>query len=1623
MTHDLRKLAAHPGPPPAAGTSPSSSAERIDAIRAAAGALVPATPGMPAPADLSAYLADYYAQADAEELARDPRMLAAAALSHLRFAALRAPGTAKIRVFNPTLAEHGYESKHTVIDTVNDDMPFLVDSLTMNLSGAGQAIHVTVHPLLQVRRTPAHELASVGPLYGAPRDSTAIVESWIHIEIVRETDPEILRNLETMLERTLADVRAAVDDWQPMLAKLAAATEELRRVLPPGELLEESCAFLEWLTADHFTLLGYRQYALVPGADRDELVSVPGTGLGLLRDDAANAGIVKLSGAPRQEARSKNPLVITKDDRRSTVHRPAALDHVGVKIFGAHGIPTGERRFLGLFTSAGYNESPRRIPWLRLKIRRLMEESGLDRESHRGKTLQHVLETLPRDDLYQASLADLRTIAAGAVALRERHRVRLFVRREVFGRYYSCLVYLPRSLYGVRAHGAIEQIVLNGLGGTSVESRLTISESALARIEVTVYTSPYESQPVPTETIEREIENAVRSWGDRLREALLAAEPEDRALGLLHRYGEHFSAAYQDEADTARAARDVVEVAAVHEGLTELAMSLERSQTPGKLRFTTFKRGEPIPLHTALPILEHMGVKVISERVYTLRLAPEPVRIQDFELEPPAGRSLDAEEVGARLEDAFRHVLQGDAESDGFNGFVLTGGLTWREAMLLRAYCKYVLQTGILFSQSYMLETLARYPTFGGALIDKLAARFDPDLPAAERGTREAAAETAIAAALASTVSLDDDRILRAFASVVEATLRTNYYQHDSSGGPKPYVSFKLDPSKIAELPKPRPKYEVFVYSPRVEAVHLRASKIARGGIRWSDRREDFRTEVLGLMKAQQVKNTVIVPNGAKGGFFCKSLPIGGSRDAVQREVVECYKTFIRGLLDITDNVVDEHIVTPARVIRRDDDDPYLVVAADKGTATFSDLANGLAAEYGFWLADAFASGGSAGYDHKKMGITARGAWESVKRAFRELGIDARSEPFTAVGIGDMSGDVFGNGMLLAPSMRLVAAFNHQHIFVDPAPDAEQSCAERQRLFELPRSTWEDYDRGTISAGGGVYPRSSKSIELSAEAQAALGVSQAVVTPPELIRAILQAPVDLLWNGGIGTYVKSSRESHLDASDPSNDGVRVDGSTLRARVVGEGGNLGFTQLGRVEYAQAGGRISTDFIDNSGGVDSSDREVNIKILLADAIRRRALPAEERDALLASMTDDVAGLVLADNYAQTLALSIMESRAAERLGEHARLIRTLESRGLLDRGLEFLPGDEEIEERLATGRGLTRPELAIVLAYSKLELIESLAGSDIPDDPYLGTELESYFPPPLRAPIGGLIRKHRLARQIIAMLVGGSMINRMGPFFVLRAEEETGTSVAQIARAYAIVRDVFDVRRLWREIEALDYAVPAKAQYDSIFEIGRMVRRAVYWFLQNYSHDLDIEASIARFRPGVLGLMDRIDELVGGRSAELLEERRRRLAELGLPPTLGARVAALSLMTQVLDIVELAHEFRQPPAEIATLYFALANELKLDSIREQIEGLKVDSRWRAMARATLRETLAKQQRALLRSALAASDQPGGPAGSLAAWLERHRPEIARACRALDDMQASGPADFATLSVALNEVGRLV
>ncbi len=1602
--------------------APTTAGELLEAIARRARRLARR---QPARLELGELVRQYYRNVAQEDLsARSVENLAGAVLAHLELGRHRRDAAACIRVYNPTEAEHGWTSPHTIVEIVHDDMPFLVDSSTMTLNRLGHEIHLTIHPVLMLERTPRGQVSRLHPR-GVDHPRTQ-AESFIHFEILREPDPNRHDDIVAALESTLADVRAAVADWPAMVAKLRVASAELpanAAMLSTNTVLE-SCRLLDWMADDHFTLLGYREYRLDRRGRGARLVGIPETGLGILRDRPGEPPSEQvLNPRMQQVADSREPLVITKANTRATVHRPGYLDYVGVKVFDRQGRPVRERRFLGLYTSSAYSRQARDIPVLREKLREVLDRSGVTPGSHRAKALQHTLDSYPRDELFQISIEDLLRIAHGILNLQERHRVRLLIRREDFQRFYSCLVFVPRDRYRTSVRLRIEDILREELHGEQIDTNVEISESVLARMHVIVRSPPDSEPRISFQAIERRIEETVTTWQDRLREDMLERFDEAHGNALYQRYCEAFPAAYREDVSPREAGFDIERIDDILAGRTSMATSLYRPPQGAdeRLRFKICRSGAPLPLSQVVPMLEHMGVDVVSERPYRLRLeGDQPVYIQDLDLIGQGGRSFDPHSCGERFQHCFRAALEGHVESDGHNRLVLLAQLDWRQIVVLRACTKYLVQTGMPFSQAYLQEVLTGAPALAAALVDLFAAQFDPETTERARQRLRHAAEARIEACLNSVSSLDEDRILRAYYDVVRAMLRTNHFQHEADQAPKAYLSFKLDPARLPELPRPRPRYEIFVYSPRMEGVHLRAAEIARGGLRWSDRREDFRSEILGLMKAQQVKNTVIVPNGAKGGFVCKRLP-EGDRAAVQTEVRACYRMLIRGLLDITDNIVGKEIQPPPRVRRLDGDDPYLVVAADKGTATFSDLANTIAAEYDFWLSDAFASGGSHGYDHKKMGITARGAWEAVKRHFRELGIDVTSQTFTVAGIGDMSGDVFGNGMLQSDRIRLLAAFDHRHIFIDPDPDPALAFAERKRLFALPASSWEDYRADVISSGGGVYSRAAKSIELSAAAAQAIGVRERRITPPQLIQAILRMPVDLLWNGGIGTYVKAAAESHEDVGDRANIAVRVNGRELRCKILGEGGNLGITQRGRIEYAHTGGRLNTDFIDNSGGVDCSDREVNIKILLREAVDTGGLRMPARNRLLERMTDEVAELVLRTNYQQTQAISVLAARALERSNENASLLRWLERRGLLDRDLEFLPDDEEIADRRARGRGLTRPELAVMLSYAKIELYDALCASDITADPYLSEELSRYFPQPLRKRFAQHVPGHRLARQIVAMLITSSMINRMGPTFPMRAQEETGADAASVARAYTIARDVIGMRELWDGIEGLDARLLAPVQLDMLFESARQLRNTVYWFLRHHAGELDVTAQVQTMRTGVSGLMHRLPELMPAVSARRLERATQEYVQHSVPEALARRMASLPYSLATLDIVEVARQGGRDPADAARAYFELGRALKLDWLKQEIEKLAVEGRWQALGRGTLRGSVHDLQRQVLQRCLGERSRDDAEA-AVSAWLKAHRPVVVKTLHTLTEMQASKRVDFATLSVALEELRRL-
>jgi glutamate dehydrogenase len=1571
------------------------------------------------------FLRSYFHGVAEEDLAaHPPGLLARAALAHLAFATRRPPGRALVRVFNPAADADGFESPHTLVLTITDDMPFLVDSLGMALNRAELALHLIVHPVLQVRRDGRGRLTDLG----ANGSQAAHAESWQLYEIDRVTDPQQLEQLRRVLESTLADVRAVVNDFMPMRERVREIIAQLESDPPPLPAAEvgEARHLLDWMEGRHFVFLGYRHYRLERGRSEDRLVPDVLSSLGVLargRRRGGRAAATVLRGDMRLRAREPELLIVTKANSIATVHRGEYLDYVGVKTFDSRGLVNGEHRFLGLWTSTAYHGSPREIPVLRRKVERVIEHFGLDPASHDGKEVLNVLETYPRDELFQAGVPDLVRIVRGVVNLYERRTVRLLVRRDPYQRFYSCLVYVPRDRYNTEVRQRIERIALAGFAGTSVESNAQISGSSHARVHVVVRTDPTTHHKIDLPALERRIADAALTWFDRLREVLTAERGEAAGLALLARYRHAFPVAYQDDVAPEAVLDDLAGLEALRHEPQALRLKLHRAaaQKPERVHLKIAKLGDPVPISDILPMLENFGLRVISERPYQLAW-PEggAAWIQDFELEHRDGLVTDIARVEDRFREAFLAAWAGAIENDGFNRLVLGADLSARQIVMLRACCRYLLQTGVPFSQIYMERTLSGNAGLTRNLVRLFEARFAPGTARNARADRAAESLVAqIRAGLDGVASLDDDRILRAYLNLVRATLRTNFYQEGGDGRPKSYLSFKFDPAQIPDLPLPRPKFEIFVYSPRVEGVHLRMGYVARGGIRWSDRREDFRTEVLGLMKAQNVKNTVIVPVGAKGGFVPKRL--AGTREEIQAEVVACYQTFIRGLLDLTDNIVAGRIVSPHGVVRRDGDDPYLVVAADKGTATFSDIANAISADYGFWLGDAFASGGSAGYDHKKMGITARGAWECVKRHFREMDIDTQKTGFTVAGIGDMSGDVFGNGLLLSRHIRLQAAFDHRHIFLDPNPDAAVSFAERSRLFALPRSSWDDYDRKKLSRGGGVFPRTLKSIALPAEARALLGLESGGATPNEIMRAILKLPVDLLWNGGIGTYVKASDETNAEVGDRTNDGLRINGRELRARVVGEGGNLGLSQRGRVEYALKGGRLNTDFIDNSAGVNTSDVEVNIKILLNPQVAEGKLARGERNRLLARMTHAVADVVLRNNYLQGQAISTLEVQSAARLPEFQHLIRSLERSGDLNRGLEFLPSDDELLERRKRAIGLARPELAILLAYSKIWLNNHLLASDVPEDPYLSHELERYFPAPLRERFPRAIAHHRLRREIIATATTNSLVNRMGPTFVPRAQEDTGAEPAQIARAYTAAREIFAMRAVWEQIEALDNRVPAKLQYEAAFQTSRLLRHSTYWLLTARRRGLQVDAAVKQFRSAVHELEAQVAELLTGDELQRFAEARGRYTEAGLPPHLAARIASLEALNAALDIAEICAAHRVSVTETARVYFEVGTRTGIDWLRTRIEKLSVDGPWQAIARTGLRDGALRVHRRLTERVLSRHER-GSASARVGAWIEAAGKELSHWQRTLNDMRAAGAADFATLTVGVETVRKL-
>ena len=1562
-----------------------------------------------------------------------PEQRAAAALALLAFARRRLPGVAKVRVFNPSEADHGFDSRHTIAQIVNDDMPFLVDSIANELNRREIAVHLLAHPVVAVHRDVDGDLVG----FAADSGRAARFESLMHIEIDRQNDPALLDELAAALTRVLAEVRLAVEDWQAMRHACVDAIDDLAASQSPQ--LAEYGDFLRWLEANNFTFLGHRRYRYVDDPAQESGLRfdlVPGSSLGILRRDEVRLFEAGLGAgeAMSRVARGPHNILILKTDRQSLVHRSGPMDCVIVKTYDSDGRVTGERRLVGLFTSAAYHALVHDVPLLRGRADALLRRSGFDKHSHDGKALLAILESYPRDELFQLEEYTLFDNVMGILQLQERRRVALFVRRDAVGRFATCLVLAPRERFDAALGERFADILERAWNGTvtSVDSNVS-SDSALGQ---SLYTLKLDGDaPTPDlGELERALADAATSWSDHFRAALQAGLGEVEGRLAARRWDDWFPSAYRDGFAAESAVADLGLVQSALAG-RDFGVRLERSPGLPPHRFTLrlFHPAEPIALSDILPPLERLGLRVLSEVPFLLGAdADEPGRIvalQVLSVETTDKSAVDLDVAGARFAETLDRLWDGKLESDGFNRLVLGAALAWREVAILRAYAKYLRQAGIAFSQDYMEATLAAYPAFARGLVDLFAARLDPAHGAArsaERLGRIAVVETAMLAAFDAVATLDDERILRRFLSAIQCTLRTNFWQRTGDGTPKDWMSFKIDSRAIDELPAPRPLVEIFVYSPRMEGIHLRGGRVARGGIRWSDRREDFRTEILGLMKTQMVKNAVIVPVGSKGGFYVKQPPAGGTREQVQAEGIACYQTLVRGLLDLTDNYVDGGIRPPVDIVRHDGDDPYLVVAADKGTATFSDIANALARDYGFWLDDAFASGGSAGYDHKRMGITARGAWESVKRHFRELGHDIQETPFTVAGVGDMSGDVFGNGMLLSQQIKLVAAFDHRHIFIDPLPDPARSWAERKRLFDLPRSSWRDYDKALLSAGGGIYDRSAKSIALSAEARTVLGIEAPSLTPTDLMRAILTAPVDLLYFGGIGTYVKASGESQADAGDRANDSLRVDADQLRAQVIGEGANLGFTQRARIEAALGGRRINTDALDNSAGVDTSDHEVNIKIATGAAIAGGLLAPAERDALLVAMTDEVAALVLRHNYQQSQAISVALEQAGEEHDRLERFMRALERQGRLDRAVEFLPDSAAMRSRGQSRQHLTRPELSVLLAYAKIDLNDEILASDLPDDPLLVGELMRYFPQALQEGYAPAIRDHRLRREIAALQVVNSLINRCGPTFVRNVGSRTGASAAAISRAFAVVRDAWKLRDLWSDIEGLDRALKAEAQVRMLVASQRFLTRTVQWTLRRLPQPLDAMAATEQLGAAVSAMGDLPTGLVGEAEYAALADRAAVFEAMGAPAALARRAAALETLAAAGDLMLAARANGCGIEAASRLYFRLGERLSLAILATAARKLPRDGQWPAQAALAVQDDLAALHADLLASALRVAAQAGttDPDLVLARWSEPRKLAFERIDRLLaEDLPTTGPLDLAMLSVAITELRNLV
>jgi glutamate dehydrogenase len=1566
------------------------------------------------------FLAQVHSHCAADELAEMSLPdLAALLVDFWNFADRRRTAEAKVRLIAARGAD-GRPLDRQVLEAVVADSPFIVDSVMGELVAAGATVLAMFHPLVEVARDSRGKRIGDGPTHR---------ESMLHV-LIEPLDEVRSEAVLSGVRSALADLKAAVDDFPEMVGLMGRTIAELEQTPLDNGAADEALAFLRWLEAERFVFLGARVYDYPARPGRRMPVE---HGLGVLRDP--ERAVLRDSSDPalrgQEGPRAEEPLVVAKANMRSRVHRRAYMDYVGVKRYGDDGKPCGEVRFVGLFTSEAYDQPVEAVPFIRRKMARVLARAGPDADSHNGRRLRNILETYPRDELFQIGEDELASIAQKIMHLYDRPRLRLFARRDPFDRFISVLLFVPRTRYSETLAEQAGGILAGAWGGRVSAHYPQFSDGPLALVHYIIGVEPGAHPTPDMKALEAAVLEASRTWEDRFDAALRTADlPPARKAEIALGYRAGFPVGYRDSYPAHEALADIAVLETLAPGSPVRVRAYRwASDAPFAFRLKLYRRGEAAALSDVMPIIERIGLRALSEHGFSIRPggAETPLWVHEIQVEAP-GLELAFDAVKAPFEDAFLAVWSGLTENDGFNRLVLELGVGWRDAALVRALARYRQQTGMDPSQAVQEAALSAHPGVARLILDLFRTRFDPAIRASvpQRADQAAAIFVEILEALQAVDSLDEDRVLRRLALLVRALQRTNYYQLDGEGRPKAHISFKIASQMLEDLPAPKPFREIFVWSPEVEGVHLRFGPVARGGLRWSDRRDDFRTEVLGLAKAQQVKNAVIVPVGAKGGFYPKALPKAGTPDQVRAEGVRAYTTFLHGLLDITDNLDSAgKVVPPEGVIRQEGDDPYLVVAADKGTASFSDIANRISEDYGFWLGDAFASGGSAGYDHKVMGITARGAWEAVKRHFRELGKDIQAEPFTVVGVGDMSGDVFGNGMLLSRQIRLLAAFDHRHVFIDPDPDPEVSFGERERLFALPRSSWADYDPARLSKGGGVFPRSAKSVTLSPEARAMLGVEGEALTIAELIQAILKAEAELLYLGGIGAYVKAPTESHAEVGDKVNDPIRVDATDLRVKVVGEGANLGVTQAGRIAFARAGGRIDTDAIDNSAGVDSSDHEVNIKILLGAVERTGGLTRASRNRLLKSMTDQVAAHVLRHNYDQTLALSLMEAAAPLELDSQAQFMTDLVAAGRLDRRVEGLPGPVAIAELAKAGQGLSRPELAVLLAYGKLELSREIVESSAPDDPVFAATLKGYFPTQL-ARFGDELAAHPLRRQIIATVLANRIVNRAGPMFAPRLRAATDCDTRGVVVAFEAARRIFRLDTLWAEIDSLDGKIPSAVQTRLYLDVSQAWRRQTYWLARRVvDATVGVEPLVEAYQAAADSLRKAGPALFSPFERRLVEARTADAVAAGAPESLALAVSVLAPLTATTDVADMAEATGWDPLRAGRIYHQAGAAFGFDRLRAAAGSLGRTDRFERRAVRRVIEDLLAQQAAIASDAIRAAGK--AKTDVVEAWSADRPDLIAAARRTMADVEAAdGGWTFAKLTVvagALRELAQTV